>query len=282
MFQAMTTDEERLLQLFRNCSVKERSKILYRLTKLQFAEQFAADFQGNELPVSLSDPNDYLSEELEQSLKDIVPNEILDRQRIFISEPQLSGLWEIAWGRLAPVILGSTEQDGQRADELFSAISAHCIDENRSGNFRRRDALELIERWRESALQLAFAPASHPFEQSATGIRVWMPAGEMSDEQRIALSIACQSKPSFDLHRAQLESKVQALIKADPREAKWALEMFDLNQIVFDSNVSGWAANLMYQDVMMIFLNLIDWDEPGEFVELTEAETIGGFLAALA
>lgn len=154
-----TPDEERLLQLYRNCSSTERNEILYRVTRLNFGLAFAAREQTSGYKLRLADESHHLYEELEQGLRDICPTELLKELRSVITEQQFSGLWQGAWGGIATVILGTTEQDGQRADELYKEIMnvASALGMYSEFNFSRHDALELIETWREATLVKAFS-----------------------------------------------------------------------------------------------------------------------------
>lgn len=154
-----SVDEELLLTLYRRSSWKDRTATLFRLSRLHFATFFAEDFSRER------DAHDssYLHEELEQALRDLCPREQLGELGLRLVEPQFSGLWISAWGDIAPVILGASEQDGQRADELFKAVQGHCeAEQRRLVGFERRDALALIEAWREAALQALFSVVEPP------------------------------------------------------------------------------------------------------------------------
>jgi hypothetical protein len=148
------SDEERLLVLYRQCSFEERTELLYRITRLKIADWFT----GRTGKVHFCDTDVDRPRELEESLKDIYPIEVLERLQISIHEPQLSSIWSDAWGEIAPVILGSTERDGHHADALYLSVRDYCQSQRRGdmSKFSRRDALELIETWRESALQILF------------------------------------------------------------------------------------------------------------------------------
>jgi hypothetical protein len=149
-----SSDEERLLQLFRRLPWKKRSEVLYGVTRRCSAEWFAECFDDAE------DARDsvYLQEELEEYLRCICPRERLGPLWDAIQGVYFESLWISAWGRIAPVILGASDHDGQRADELFAAIVRHCSEERIDlGGFDRRDALDLIGAWREEVLQRAFS-----------------------------------------------------------------------------------------------------------------------------
>lgn len=150
-----SADEERLLTLFRSSSWEDRSHLLYRLTRLHFVPFFAEHF-SRELDARDSS---YLHEELEEQLRLICPRHHLGSARTVFDETVLfNALWKSAWGDIAPVILGSDEHDGQRADELYQAVVAGCKEASQVGvDFQRMDALALIEDWREQSLQLVFS-----------------------------------------------------------------------------------------------------------------------------
>jgi hypothetical protein len=148
------TDEERLLVLYRDCLPEQRSEFLFRLTRLCFAPWF----EPHNEKVGLCDSGSHLYAELEQSLRDSYPMEILERLQISIVEPQLNGLWIDAWGSIAKVLLGPSENDGQYADKLYAAVREYCQSQRRGdlSKFGRGDALELITVWRADALQKVF------------------------------------------------------------------------------------------------------------------------------
>lgn len=159
-FSATTSvDEELLLTLYRRSSWEDRTATLFRLSRLHFTPFFAARFSREQDAQDSS----YLHEELEQALRDLCPREHLGVLRVDLHEPYFSLLWRGAWGDIAPVILGASEQDGQRADELFRAVQAHCeAVQRRLVGFERRDALALIEAWREDVLQALFSASQDP------------------------------------------------------------------------------------------------------------------------
>jgi hypothetical protein len=147
-------DEERLLVLYRDCAPEQRTEVLFRLTRLRFAPWFEPPNER----AGLCDSNSHLYEELEQSLRDIYPMEILERLQISIVEPQINGLWTNAWGSIAKVMLGPSENDGQYADSLYAIVREYCQSQRLGdlSKFGRGDALELIEVWRENVLANLF------------------------------------------------------------------------------------------------------------------------------
>ncbi len=154
-----SVDEELLLTLYRRSSWEDRTATLFRLSRLHFAPFFAAHFSREQDAKDSS----YLDEEIEQALRNLCPREHLGDLLFDLCEPYFSILWRSAWGDIAPVILGASEQDGQRADELFKAVQGHCeAEQRRLVGIERRDALTLIEAWREAALQALFSASQDP------------------------------------------------------------------------------------------------------------------------
>ena len=153
-----SSDEERLLQLYRNCSESERNEILYRVTRRRFGPRFGAWAQANSDKVQFADDSSHLYEELEEGLRDICPTELLKELGTILNDQQFNGLWQGAWDSIALVILGTSEHDGRRADELYREVTdvASHLGMHKDFNFSRRDALELLETWREAALERAF------------------------------------------------------------------------------------------------------------------------------
>lgn len=152
--ETATADEGRLLVLYRRAMREDRTAILFRLTRLQFSPFFAEHFSRERD----AEDSSYLHEELEQALRLLCPRWHLGELDPQLIEPQFSSIWRSAWGDIAPVILGDSEQDGQRADELYRAVQEHCMAEGvRSCRFERASALALIEDWREAVLQAVFS-----------------------------------------------------------------------------------------------------------------------------
>jgi hypothetical protein len=149
-----SVDEERLLTLYRSSTWEDRTAMLFRLCRIHYAPFFAESFSRRED----ADDTSYLHEELESALRSICPREHFVELETTLHEPYFSLLWKSAWGDIAPIILGASEQDGQRADELYKAVLAHCShDWRRPVTFQRKHALALIEDWREAALQAIFS-----------------------------------------------------------------------------------------------------------------------------
>ncbi len=162
--ETANADEARLLVLYRRAAREDRTAFLFKLTRLHFAPFFAESFSRLQ---DARDPS-YLHEELEQSLRLLCPRWHLGELDPLLVEPQFSSVWRSAWGDIAPVILGDSEQDGQRADELHRAVHRHLAAEGLSHiRFERAAALALIEDWREAVLQAVFSPEAT--ESRATG-----------------------------------------------------------------------------------------------------------------
>lgn len=98
--------------------------------------------------------------------------------------------------------------------------------------------------------------------------KAWLPAGKLDEIQRMILSVPTNSKPAPDLYRSLLESKLQALVDADPAAATQALEMSqeqapELWAISEQTPVNQWGSALMRSEGMSRLLSAIDWTLPG-------------------
>lgn len=154
----VTPDEERLLAHYRASPWEDRTELLYRIARLRYAPCFADDFNKK---CDAADST-YLHEELEQELRDEFPRQLNSAvAQIYecLTEQQFAGIFEglanSGWPSIARVILGASEQDGQRADELYGAIRSAIQSEFRGDppTFSRKDTLALIEAWREGVLK---------------------------------------------------------------------------------------------------------------------------------
>ena len=146
----ITADEERLLLFYREfLSQNEQDELLYNIARIQFASHL--DIQDFDVQRMIIDP-DYLKEEIEEELKVVgSPMEVRGLMGIFFcDEPYYSILYSTAWNNIARVILGTSENDGSRADELYNT-ALKLFDYHRPMDFSRKQALELIETWREYA-----------------------------------------------------------------------------------------------------------------------------------
>ncbi len=105
------------------------------------------------------DPS-YIHGDLEQWLREICPRYVLGEY--YCDEPQLSTLLSTAWKSAARVLLGTSERDGQRADELFNSAVRLWDMVGNGPKYRppltldRKAALTFLEAWREAALSCAF------------------------------------------------------------------------------------------------------------------------------
>jgi hypothetical protein len=156
-----TSDEQRLLTHYRDSPWEDRTELLYRIARLRFAPSFAESFDRD------SDACDstYLHEELEQELREQFPrdfNSAIAQIYDCLTNQQFAGIFQdlenSGWPSIARVILGGSEQDGRRADELYEVIhnASKSVFRCAPPNFSRRDTLELIEVWREQVLQKLF------------------------------------------------------------------------------------------------------------------------------
>lgn len=157
----LSPDEERLLNLYRDGNEEDRNLWIYRITRRRLTDMFASDFDDARDAQDTS----YMHEELEQWLREICPVHLLGDY--LYEEPHFSALVGTAWGGAGRVLLGSSERDGQRADELFNS-AVRLWDTIGRGpadrsplKFDRKAALAFLEVWRESALAFAFRGDKH-------------------------------------------------------------------------------------------------------------------------
>ena len=152
----LSPDEDRLLNLFRNLDHAERSNLLYLITRKHLASMFTEEFDDSKDAQDSS----YMEEELNKWLFEICPKELLGEY--LCEEPHFTEIVGTAWKSVGLVVLGSSENDGQRADELFNvAIRLWDIIGNGPGqrqplDLSRSACLKFLEAWREEALSFAF------------------------------------------------------------------------------------------------------------------------------
>ncbi|EPL60213.1 hypothetical protein B382_22470 [Stutzerimonas stutzeri B1SMN1] len=152
----LSPDEERLLNLYRRASQAQRQQHLFRLCRQRYLPWITAEYDERQDALDTS----YLEQELEDQLLLVAPWPMLGE--FYGDEPHRLELLATAWGRVGPVILGISEQDGLRADQLFnSAIrlwDALGAAPGRRAPLRvdRRDALAFIEAWREAVIEQLF------------------------------------------------------------------------------------------------------------------------------
>lgn len=97
---------------------------------------------------------------------------------------------------------------------------------------------------------------------------VWMPAGELSKFQRLALAVEAKEKPTPDLWRSLLATQFQQMVDEDPEAAKRALEMSqeqapELWSIAEQSPTNEWGQQLTNSEGAGRMAQLIDWSLPG-------------------
>jgi len=152
----LSPDEERLLNLYRCMSQDERQTCLFRLSRQHYLPWFTDEYDSQRDAVD----NTYLIQELQDQLFLLAPWWLLGE--LLGEEPHRSELVGTAWGYAAPVLLGVTEIDGFRADQLFnSAIQLwDSLVYGLSGwapmDFTRQKALIFLETWREEVMRQLF------------------------------------------------------------------------------------------------------------------------------
>lgn len=105
-------------------------------------------------------------------------------------------------------------------------------------------------------------------------VQVWKPFGAQDAWNVLWSGSLVMSRAQYCL---QLESRLRELIAENPREAKDELtgapeRSPDLYQIGLYGNPEHWAAQIVRCDQMMMFLNQIDWDKPGESQSLVRSD----------
>ena len=102
----------------------------------------------------------------------------------------------------------------------------------------------------------------------------WIPAGDLSLSQAVALSVQTRTKPDWDLYRDLLTDKLNTLIAQLPRqEAKdlmtgsWEHQP-NAYAIATEQPIKDWGIALAYSDSVMILSNRIDWKQPGTLKSL--------------
>jgi|GEM_PF-6144046 len=153
----LSTDEERLLNLYRRMSQDERHTCLFRLSRQRYLSWFADEFD----PQRDAADSTYLIQELEDQLFLQAPWWLLGE--FLGEEPHRSELVRTAWSYAAPVLLGVTENDGLRADQLFNS-AVRLWDSLGDGpprrapmDFTRQKALVFLEKWRKEIMLQLFA-----------------------------------------------------------------------------------------------------------------------------
>jgi hypothetical protein len=105
-------------------------------------------------------------------------------------------------------------------------------------------------------------------------VQVWKPSGAQDAWNVPWIGPLVMSRAQYCL---QLESRLRELIAENPREAKNILTGSpecspDLYQIGLYNNPKDWAPLIVQCDQMMMFLNQIDWNEPGESQSIVRSD----------
>lgn len=152
----LSPDEERLLSIYRRFPLEQRQQYLFRLCRQGYLPWITAEYDEKQDAVDTS----YLEQELEDQLYLMAPWPMLGE--FFGDEPHRLELMGTAWGRVGPVILGVSEQDGLRADQLFNS-AVRLWDALGAGPgwrtplaISRQNALAFIEAWREAVIEQLF------------------------------------------------------------------------------------------------------------------------------
>lgn len=125
---------------------------------------------------------------------------------------------------------------------------------------KRKALLEAAKARRKESEQRAQADAERDeradtWEKVSNLKRVWMPAGDLSEAQRLALSVEASNLPDPMVYQNLLQAKLQALVDADPQEARRALEMSQENApemwaIAHEHSPRQWGVQLANSDMM--------------------------------
>lgn len=119
------------------------------------------------------------------------------------------------------------------------------------------------------------SPQEHKLILSASEVvKVWKPSGAQDAWNVLWSGPPVMSRAQYCL---QLESRLRELIAENPREAKDVLTGSpeyspDLYQIALYNDPEAWAVLIVQCDQMMIFLNKIDWNNPGEIQSLLRSD----------
>ena len=97
---------------------------------------------------------------------------------------------------------------------------------------------------------------------------VWVPSGDLTPEQALALSVVSPSTPRRDEYQELLAQKLQQWVDKDQPEATRAMEMsreqapepFLLSQT---EPPQEWGMSLTTSDSVQSLLNRVRWNEPG-------------------
>jgi hypothetical protein len=137
-------------------------------------------------------------------------------------------------------------------------ICLRCPSDERAANIREY----LVSTPEERRLMLA----------TSEMVQVWKPRAGQDAWQVLWNGPLMMTRAQYCL---QLQSRLRELIAANPRDAKDILTGSpesnpDLYQIALYNNPKDWAALVIECDQMRIFLNQIEWTEPGEIQRLAK------------
>lgn len=103
-----------------------------------------------------------------------------------------------------------------------------------------------------------------------TSPKVWLPAGQnLNEAKREALAVTARVKPDRVNYAEMLASSLQKQINADPKEARWVMEML-MDQVASQNNQEHWGTAIVGSDNLMMVLNQIDWSLPGTIRQMQE------------
>ena len=100
----------------------------------------------------------------------------------------------------------------------------------------------------------------------STSPQAWRPAGsQLTQNQRNVLAVPARLKPSPDVYPYLLAEKIQALIQADPLDARNAIGILPegLEMEARGESMDQWPQALIHSDSMANLLSQIDWSQPG-------------------
>ena len=101
----------------------------------------------------------------------------------------------------------------------------------------------------------------------------WIPSGNLTPAQAMALAVPVQTKPSQQDYPELLERKLREVINLDPEQAAEAMVMSqeqapDQFLIAQSQPQSQWATALTNSDSVSSLWSRIDWSQPGSLKRL--------------
>lgn len=117
--------------------------------------------------------------------------------------------------------------------------------------------------------------------------KVWMPAGKLSEVERILLAVPTANKPDESLFLDLLASKLQGMVDADPEAARRALEMSqdqapELWAIAEEASPAEWGQRLIHSEGLRRLTSHVDWSMPGNLRKLDDSLTFPEIAEMLA